>query len=77
VLVWRAKGGFLSSLMFYPPGKQPPDNAESGVRIYFCPWYGIDLENATNQARSITSGLHVIPELPMETFTCIAPIRIR
>jgi hypothetical protein len=44
MLVWRAKRRFLSLLMFYPYGKQPPDNAEGGVRIYFCPWCGINLE---------------------------------
>jgi hypothetical protein len=43
MLVW-AKWGFESLLMFYPPGKQPPDNAEGGMRINFCPWCGIDLD---------------------------------
>jgi hypothetical protein len=43
MLVW-AKWGFQSFLMFYTSGKQPPDNAEGGVRISFCPWCGMNLK---------------------------------
>ncbi len=43
-LVLRAKWGFHSFLMFYASGKQPPANAEGGIRIYFCPWCGANLE---------------------------------
>jgi hypothetical protein len=43
VLVW-SKTHFLSLLEFRSSNKQPLDSSEGGMKIWFCPWCGRNLE---------------------------------